>query len=73
MKKDSPGSPWKKIQGKMKDQASVALDDELNAVVNGHREQFSDLVQNRYSITKEEADKQFDTIKNQHEAVNGSG
>lgn len=66
MKKDNTEDQWKKIKGKIKDQLGIFTADELKAISNGRREQFSILIQQRYNITKEEAEKKFDEIKRQY-------
>lgn len=48
---------WKQFAGKAKESWGKLTDDDIT-VVNGKRDQLVGLIQNRYGIAKDEADKQ---------------
>jgi len=48
---------WKQFSGKAKESWGKLTDDDI-AVVNGKRDQLVGLIQNRYGIAKDDADKQ---------------
>ena len=50
---------WKQISGKAKSQWGKLTDDDLD-VVAGKRDQLSGMIQERYGIAKDEAEKQMD-------------
>jgi uncharacterized protein YjbJ (UPF0337 family) len=55
---------WKQISGRAKSQWGKLTDDELN-VVAGKRDQLSGIIQERYGIAKDEAEKQMDAWQDQ--------
>jgi len=55
---------WKQISGRAKSQWGKLTDDELD-VVAGKRHQLSGIIQERYGIAKDEAEKQMDIWQGQ--------
>jgi uncharacterized protein YjbJ (UPF0337 family) len=55
---------WKQISGRAKSQWGKLTDDELD-VVAGKRDQLSGIIQERYGIAKDEAEKQMDAWQGQ--------
>ena len=53
---------WKQFKGKVKQQWGKLTDDELD-VIAGKRDQFMGKLQEKYGITKEEAQKQLDAFQ----------
>lgn len=55
---------WKQVSGRAKSQWGKLTDDELD-VVAGKRDQLSGIIQERYGIAKDEAEKQMDIWQGQ--------
>ena len=55
---------WKQISGKAKSQWGKLTNDDLD-VVAGRRDQVAGLIQERYGIAKDEAEKQIDAWQGQ--------
>ena len=55
---------WKQVSGRAKSQWGKLTDDELD-VVAGKRDQLSGIIQERYGIAKDEAEKQLDNWQGQ--------
>lgn len=55
---------WKQISGKAKSQWGKLTNDDLD-VVAGKRDQLAGLIQERYGIAKDEAEKQIDAWQGQ--------
>ncbi len=55
---------WKQVSGRAKSQWGKLTDDELD-VVAGKRDQLSGIIQERYGIAKDEAEKQMDNWQSQ--------
>jgi uncharacterized protein YjbJ (UPF0337 family) len=53
---------WKQFKGKVKQQWGKLTDDELD-VIAGKRDQFMGKLQEKYGISKEEAQKQIDAFQ----------
>ena len=49
---------WKQITGKAKEQWGKLTDDDLE-VVAGHRDQLAGMIQERYGVAKDEAERQL--------------
>ena len=56
---DQIAGNWKQFKGQAKVQWGKLTDDDLD-VAEGHRDQLSGRIQERYGISKEEADRQVD-------------
>jgi len=56
---DQIAGNWKQMTGKVKEKWGKLTDDDLT-VVAGKREQLSGLLQNRYGLAKEQAEKEVD-------------
>lgn len=56
---------WKQIKGKALEQWGKLTDDELDRIA-GRREQLVGLIQERYGMAKDEAEKQFDAWIQKH-------
>lgn len=57
MNSDILKGKWKQLTGRMQSQWGKLTDDDLD-VVEGHREYLAGKIQERYGITKDEAEKQ---------------
>lgn len=62
---DQAKGNWKQIKGKIHEQWGELTDDELD-IINGRREQLAGSIQNRYGITREEAEHQIDEFEKSH-------
>lgn len=62
---DQAKGNWKQIKGKIREQWGELTDDELD-IINGRREQLAGSIQNRYGITREEAERQIDEFEKLH-------
>ncbi|WP_353475334.1 CsbD family protein [Salipiger sp. H15] len=51
---------WKQFKGKVREQWGDLTDDEVQEA-KGNREQLAGLIQKKYGVAKEEAEKQVDT------------
>ena len=58
---DSIEGNWKQFKGKVREQWGKITDDELD-VVAGKRDQLLGLIQKRYGVAKEEAERQVDAF-----------
>ena len=57
---------WKQFKGKVQSQWGKLTNDDLD-VINGNQQQLTGLLQKRYGIAKDEADKQLKTwLNGQH-------
>ncbi len=56
---------WKQVAGKVKEQWGKLTDDDL-AKIAGKREQLEGALQERYGLSKEEADKQLKDFMTRH-------
>jgi uncharacterized protein YjbJ (UPF0337 family) len=56
---DTVEGQWKQIKGKVREQWGKLTDDELD-VVAGKRDQLAGLIQKKYGIAKDEAERQVD-------------
>jgi len=56
---DQIAGSWKQATGKVKEKWGKLTDDDLT-VVAGKRDQLSGLLQNRYGMAKEQAEKELD-------------
>jgi uncharacterized protein YjbJ (UPF0337 family) len=59
---DSIEGGWKQMTGKVKEQWGKLTDDDL-AEIGGKRDQLAGMIQARYGIAKEEAEKQLSTFE----------
>jgi uncharacterized protein YjbJ (UPF0337 family) len=62
---DSVEGNWKQFKGKVREQWGKLTDDELD-VVAGKRDQLLGLIQKRYGVAKEEAERQVDAFASTH-------
>jgi uncharacterized protein YjbJ (UPF0337 family) len=62
MNEDRLKGNWKQMKGKAKAQWGKLTDDDLN-VIEGRREEFVGKLQERYGISKEEANRQCDEFE----------
>ncbi len=60
---DQIAGSWKEIQGKIRSKWGKVTDDELT-VVAGKRDQLAGILQNRYGLAKEQAEKELDEFAN---------
>ena len=60
MNKDTFEGNWMQFKGKVKEQWGKLTDDDLD-VIAGKRDQLVGRIQERYGISKDEAEKQFST------------
>lgn len=58
MNEDRLQGNWKQLKGKMKEQWGKLTDDDLD-VAEGKRDQLIGKIQERYGITKDEAERQY--------------
>lgn len=56
---DSIEGQWKQFKGKVREQWGKLTDDELD-IVAGKRDQLAGLIQKKYGVAKEEAERQVD-------------
>jgi len=63
MNKDIIEGNWKQLSGKAKAQWGKLTDDDLD-VVNGHATELAGKIQERYGITRDEAERQVDEWQN---------
>ena len=56
---------WKQVSGKVKEQWGKLTDDDLTKIA-GKREQLEGALQERYGLSKEEADKQLNDFMTRH-------
>jgi uncharacterized protein YjbJ (UPF0337 family) len=67
MNSDQVEGKWKQMKGALKEKWGKLTDDDLK-IVEGNRDQLTGIVQERYGVAKEEAQKQVDEWKkNQRE------
>lgn len=57
MNRDQLAGDWKQIKGKIKQRWAKITDDDLS-LVEGQRQELAGIVQKRYGLAKEEAEKQ---------------
>jgi uncharacterized protein YjbJ (UPF0337 family) len=63
MDKDTAGGKWKQMRGKLKEKWGKLTDDELDQA-EGNRDYLIGKVQEKYGLSKEEAQKQLDKFGN---------
>lgn len=61
MNQDTIKGQWQQLKGKVKQQWGKLTDDDL-AKIEGHRDQLVGIVQERYGIAREEAQRQVDSF-----------
>ena len=62
MNKDQIAGDWKQFKGKVKEQWGKLTDDEVR-VIEGKSDQLAGLIQTRYGVAKEEAERQAEAFK----------
>lgn len=62
MNSDELKGKWKQVKGNVKKQWGKLTDDDLD-VIEGNKDILAGKIQERYGITKEEAEKQVDEYK----------
>jgi uncharacterized protein YjbJ (UPF0337 family) len=65
MNQDTIKGQWQQLKGKVKQQWGKLTDDDL-AKIEGHRDQLVGIVQERYGIAREEAQRQVDSFNKAH-------
>lgn len=63
MNSDIAEGKWKKIKGKVQEKWGKLTDDDYDRI-KGQKEQFVGLIQERYGKNKDEAEKEFDRLRN---------
>ena len=61
MNSDQAAGKWKQVKGKVREKWGDLTDDDLQRAAGGH-EQFVGLLQERYGMAKEQAEKQVDEM-----------
>lgn len=62
MNKDIAEGKWKQMKGKIQKKWGDLTDDDLDRI-NGRREEFAGVMQERYGKGKAEAEREFDTLR----------
>ncbi|OEY67490.1 CsbD family protein [Marinobacter sp. X15-166B] len=62
MNKDIAEGKWKQMKGKIQQKWGKLTDDDLDRI-EGNREEFAGVMQERYGQTKEEAEQEFDRFR----------
>jgi uncharacterized protein YjbJ (UPF0337 family) len=60
---DQIAGSWKEVQGKIRSKWGKLTDDELS-VVAGKRDEIAGILQRRYGLAKEQAEKELDEFAN---------
>jgi uncharacterized protein YjbJ (UPF0337 family) len=68
MNRDEMSGRWTETKGKIKEKWGKLTDDDLD-VLEGKWDQLSGLVQQRYGIAKEQAERDVNELRRQHEAA----
>jgi uncharacterized protein YjbJ (UPF0337 family) len=68
MNEDRVKGNWKQIKGKIKEQWGKLTDDELD-VIEGRQEMLIGKLQERYGITRDEAERQFKDFQRRNEQM----
>tara|TARA_R110002167_G_scaffold27592_33_gene93807 strand:+ start:1213 stop:1413 length:201 start_codon:yes stop_codon:yes gene_type:complete len=63
MNKDIADGKWQQMKGKIQQKWGDLTDDELDRI-NGQREEFAGVMKERYGKSKEEAEQEFDKLRN---------
>ena len=61
MNKDILEGQWKELKGKVKAKWAKLTDDDLD-YISGRAEELKGIIQKRYGLKKDEADKEYDTF-----------
>jgi uncharacterized protein YjbJ (UPF0337 family) len=70
MNEDRMKGNWKQLKGKIKEQWGKLTDDELD-VLEGREEMLVGRIQERYGISRDEADRQYKEFRRRNEALFG--
>ncbi|MBL1274101.1 MULTISPECIES: CsbD family protein [Marinobacter] len=62
MNKDIADGKWQQMKGKIQQKWGDLTDDDLDRI-NGQREEFAGVMKERYGKSKEEADQEFDKLR----------
>ncbi|CAA0102574.1 Uncharacterised protein [Zhongshania aliphaticivorans] len=62
MNHDITEGKWKQLKGKIKEQWADLTDDDIN-YARANNERFIGVIQERYGLAKDEAEKQLDNLK----------
>jgi uncharacterized protein YjbJ (UPF0337 family) len=68
MNEDRMKGNWKQFKGKVKEQWGKLTDDELD-VIEGRQEMLVGKIQERYGITREEAERQFEEFQRHNDRM----
>ena len=63
MNKDIADGKWQQMKGKLQQKWGDLTDDDLDRI-NGQREEFAGVMKERYGKSKEEAEQEFDKLRN---------
>ncbi|MBQ0745042.1 MAG: CsbD family protein [Marinobacter sp.] len=63
MNKDIADGKWQQMKGKIQQKWGDLTDDDLDRI-NGQREEFAGVMKERYGKSKEEAEQEFDKLRN---------
>lgn len=66
MNTDIAEGKWKQLKGKVHEQWGKLTDDEIDRI-EGKRQQFAGVMQERYGLSKEEAEQNFDDLKRKYD------
>lgn len=66
MNRDIAEGKWKQLKGKVQEEWGDLTDDEFDEI-EGRREKFAGIMQERYGIARDEAEKRFDEFKRRHD------
>ena len=62
MNTDIPSGKWKQLKGAVKQKWGDLTDDEIDQV-DGNADRFAGLMQERYGLARDQAEKEFDTLR----------
>ncbi len=65
MNKDIAEGKWKQLKGKVRETWGKLTDDEIDKI-NGRAQQLSGVIQEKYGVSKEEAEEQTEAFRKQH-------
>jgi len=65
MNSDIAQGKWKQLKGKAQQQWGKLTDDDLDRI-DGNRQEFVGVMQEKYGMGKEEAEKEFDEFNSKH-------
>ncbi len=66
MNEDIAEGKWKQLKGKVQEEWGDLTDDEFDQI-EGRREKFAGIMQERYGVARDEAERRFDEFKRRHD------